>query len=506
MDHVERMEKLLADCEDLRKQMEGKKAEEANVMKEMIEGKMAEYDRLDEEYKGIEQAEAAKKRLDEIKAKRNEIEGKAKELKTPNAEVPDSEHNIAMEGKKHERAFLGYVTHEESGAKAKAITANEHGEEFMNRIGTKFGMKLPDWMCDYIVPQQTSMAELEKFAGKDMRREMGGKTVLLVREASGTNTGGGSAVNIDFEPSIFRVPQRLNDIPSKCWVKRAIGKEAQFPTLTQSTNAFGVAATWGNSGVANGEGSSLSQSDPTLTRVDVNLERLALITAVSKRFLRNEDVGFLGELAWMYRGTWQFQVGKGILGGVMGVTALRGINSNWSIGQGYTDVTTRQTANQISYTDAVNLQFEVSDGIFGTGEYILSAGSGGGAKYVMALDDSQGRPIFSEEDTWRGSGVRANGTIANRPYTVARELARSNTNTPVPVGDRGDLLYGDFRTFGLVVDAENLAIERSDDYGFNTGEIYFRLITYVGGQPLGADCFAVLGDTAGVSSSSSSSS
>jgi hypothetical protein len=59
--------------------------------------------------------------------------------------------------------------------------------------------------------------------------------------------------------------------------------------------------------------------------------------------------------------------------------------------------------------------------------------------------------------------------------------------------------------YGLAVDGDDMAIERSDEFGFDTGEIWFRLIMYAGGQPIGYDMFALLGDVAGASSSSSSS-
>jgi HK97 family phage major capsid protein len=74
------------------------------------------------------------------------------------------------------------------------------------------------------------------------------------------------------------------------------------------------------------------------------------------------------------------------------------------------------------------------------------------------------------------------------------------------LGARGDVIYGNFMGYGLAVDGDEMAIERSDEYAFNTGQITFRLIMYAGGTPLGYDMFSVLGDVSGASSSSSSSS
>jgi HK97 family phage major capsid protein len=275
-----------------------------------------------------------------------------------------------------------------------------------------------------------------------------------------------------------------------------VGKEAQYPKLTQSTNPFGVAVTWGNAGAANGEGTAISESNPVFTRVDVNLERISCLSQASLREVRVNDVGLEAEIAWMFRGAASRAISTAILQGVAGVgNAPSGINSNASIAAGVTLVQ-RQTASQVSYTDLVNLQFSVDDGVFGTGMYVVSGGASGAMKYIAGLDDNDGRPVFAPENTW------SNGRSAN----IAGEEYISTVANTVALGGRGDVIYGNFMGYALPVDDTSFAIERSDEYAFNAGVVTYRMIAYIGGQPIGYDMFSVLGDVSGASSSSSSSS
>jgi HK97 family phage major capsid protein len=118
---------------------------------------------------------------------------------------------------------------------------------------------------------------------------------------------------------------------------------------------------------------------------------------------------------------------------------------------------------------------------------------------MFTLDDSNGHPVFEGQNaTWRVSPRGPTGTIAGRPYL------RTKANSKA-VGARGDVIYGNLRHYGFVVDTDNMAVERSDHYAFNAGLVTFRLIVYVGGRVLDGNAFCVLDDVAGVSSSDSSS-
>jgi len=492
---IEKMKTVMAEIKSLQaKAAEEKDSAKKAVLKDMISGKKAEFASLEEAEKEAQEAAQLEKKMAEMEGKRNTTDTSKKNKLT---DVDGkSAHNATNHDLEHTRAFCSYFTAKDPHEALREI-AGKKGDAFIDSLKPRDGkgLLMPKWMAEYVAPQPTSLASVQQSLGKRLEA-IHGKDIL-VREASGTNAGGGSLVDVDFETTLFKTPKRLDGLMDRCWVKRAVGKEAQFPKLTQSTNEFGVAVTWGNAGQNGGEGTAVSESNPVFTRIDVNLERLSCLTQASLREVRVNDVGLEAELAWMFRGASERAISKAILAGVnYGGTALtsapKGINTNASIAAGVT-VVPRQTASQVSYTDLVNLQFSVDDGIFGTGLYVVSGGRTGAMKYIAGLDDTAGRPVFAPENTW-GNG---------RPATIAGEEYVSTVANLASLGRRGDVIYGNFMGYALVLDNE-FAIERSDEYAFNLGVVTYRMIMYVGGQPIGYDMFSLLGDATGASSSSSS--
>jgi HK97 family phage major capsid protein len=489
-----KMKSLNEEMTAIENKIEGASAEETKVLQTLYQEKTGEWDTLKAEKAMAEKREEIRAEVEAMEAKRHETAGKTSEL--TDVSVPDTKHNQVSHEREHTNALITYFDGK-SGAEQLNKIAGKKGDEFMESIMSKDdegSMLAPRWLRDFSIPQATSVAAIEAAAGKSVEEVFGQKATVLVRDASGTNSGGGSGVAVDFEPTLFKTPKRLDNLPERCWVKEAVGKEAQYPKLTQSTNEFGVAVTWGNGSGSAGEGNAITQSDPVQTQVQYNLERLALLSYTTKRYLRNNDINFLSELAWMYRGATMRALSKAILQGVSGYSnAPTGINTNTAIAAGV-GVVARATANQVSYTDLVNLQFDVDDGVFGTGTFVVSGGSTGAMKYIAGLDDSAGRPVFAPENTW-GNG---------RPATIAGEEYVNTVANTAALGSRGDVIYGNFMGYALPIDRQGAAIERSDEFKFNTGEVAFRQILYAGGGPLGADMFSVLGDVSGVSSSSSS--
>jgi len=494
---IERMKVIMGELKDLQGKVESETDEaKKSVLKDMLAGKAADFADLKVQAEADQEQAEREKLMADLEAKRGKADTEKKDAMV---EIDSkSEHNQTNHDMDHTQAFTEYFTSKSSGSDALNHIAGKKGDNFVDsKPADGKGILMPKWMIEYVAPQPTALNDVQATLGKSLD-SIHGKDIL-VREASGTNAGGGSLVNVDYETTLFKTPKRLDDLASRCWVKRAVGKEAQFPKLTQATNEFGVAATWGTAtGTTAGEGTALNESNPVFTRVDVNLERLSCLSQASLREVRVNDVGLEAELAWMFRGAASRQISKAILQGVSvsGTTELpnapTGINTAGSITAGVGTVG-RQVASTVTYTDLVNLQFTVDDGVFGDGIFIISGGSEGAMKYIAGLDDSSGRPVFSPENTW-GNG---------RPATVAGEEYISTVANTKNLGQRGDVIYGNMMAFGLVLDNE-FAIERSDEYAFNAGVVTYRMIMYVGGQPLGYDQFAVLDDVAGVSSSSSS--
>jgi HK97 family phage major capsid protein len=498
---LEQMKAVMAEMKDLSgkaatEQDEAKKA----VLKDMIEGKKSEFAALEVAAKEEQEQAEREKLMAELEGKKNAADTSKKDQLV---EIDGkSQHNATNHDLAHTRAFNQYFTAPKASEELRKI-AGKKGDNFVDSMKPSHGegILMPAWMRDYVAPQATATSDIEATLGKSLE-EIHGKDVL-VREASGTNSGGGSLVDVDYEATLFKTPNRLDDLMNRCWVKRSVGKEAQYPKLTQTTNEFGVAVTWGNAGATNGEGTAITESNPVFTRVDVGLERLSTLTQVSLREVRVNDVGLEGEIAWMFRGAASRAISQAILNGVTNAgTALAnaptGINTQAAITAGV-GLVARQTADQVSYTDLVAMQFAVNDGVFGEGIYVVSSGPTGSMKYIAALDDSAGRPVYAPENTW-GNGPGSVATLAGQPYI----MTKASTNAGNTLGERGDVIYGNFSGYALPVDDTSFAIERSDEYAFNLGVVTYRMIAYVGGQPIGYDMFSLLGDDSGASSSSSS--
>jgi len=495
---IEKMEDANARLKELADQLAGEQDDaQRTAIEKMIDGKRKEFSDLEKAYAREEEQAARDAKLAELAGKKKEAEGKAATLTEPKAEVTDGEHNATNFDMEHTSAFTRYFS---EGKSALADIAGKRGENFVNQMkpnreGSKnAGLRLPVWMAKYCLPQSRSDQVIEDTWGKtfDRAERLQGKSSLFVREASGTNSGGGSAVAVDFESSLYKLPAINDDIPQSCWVKSAVGKEADFPKLGQGTYPFGIYMTEGNAGAANGEGTSLTQSDPVLSQVQVTLERIAGLSKCSNRFLRVNDIGYEAELAWMFRGAFYRKLSELI---VSGGHAFVGVNTNAAISAGVS-VRAREGAGAITYVDLVKLAFDVDESLLDRVKIYLRSGSSGALAHIASKDGSQGEPIMT--GIYTGWGTARPGTIQGFEYKVSPVLPT--------LGNRGDAIAGDWMQYGLAIDQMNAAIERSDERYFDSGEIGFRMIVYAGGVPLGYSAFAVLGDVSTASSSSSSSS
>jgi HK97 family phage major capsid protein len=500
---VSKMKAVNAEIEAL----EGKRSEAKDEARkafyvEEIEAKNAEFAALEQKHLDIVAAEMRAKKIADLdkEPEKRDIAGKVADVN-----VSDGDHNEAKQELEHTEAFTTYFTAKKA-SEAMAVMAAKKGDRFMDSVtpnrADASGMLMPKWMREYVAPNPTGHDIAKSLLDRKAFLRGKGTNDVLVRDASGTNSGGGSLVSTMFDPMVQKYPVRLDDIPSRCYVKRAVGKDADFPKLTQSTDEAGVAVTWGNAGANSGEGTSLTESDPVHSIITINTERLGLFSYVSLKEVRVNEVGLEANLAWMYRNAASRAISKAILHGVTNAgTALtnapKGINTNVAIAAGV-NLVVRNTAGAIDYDDLISLKFGCDDGLFDQqGVYVFSAGSTGAMQYIAGLKDSSGRPVFADglNGGWGSSMPQGIAGLGNYIHT------KSNIAT---IGNRGDAMYGTFSGYGLCIDTDNMAVERSDDYQFGSGLITYRMILYVGGNILLHDAFALLGDASGVSSSSSS--
>lgn len=481
-----KMKAALAASEDLARQVEAEKDEgKKKLLTEMADAKSTEFDRLEGEFERAKGSEKRSKKVAEMDKVDPAVAAKKAEM--TEVSVPDSQHNQMNDQMKKDVAAMDYLTNPDGGRTALAKVSGELQSALRPTNPGQKGIIAPTWIRDFCLPLPMG----ERLLGKQVHAgNFGSKAEyhVLTSDATGSQSGGGSLVPTVMIPELYKVPKIEDDLPSRCWVKRGIGGNAEYPKLTQSaTEPFGVTVTWDS------EGAGLTEHDPVFTKVTVGTNRCGCLAYVSDKELRVNAVGIEAELAWMLRGALRRSISNKILEG-SGSGEPLGVNHDTSIAAGVATLA-REVVDTVSYADLVGLQFAVEAGVFNDGIFVISTGSTGAMKYIAGLDDTYGAPVLRRDNAI--VGLNAVPTIAGSQYL----LTQANTKA---LGERGDVIFGDFRQYALVVDVDNMSIDRSDDYAFNSGLITYRVQVYIGGIPLGYSCFSVLHDASTESSSSSS--
>lgn len=471
------MEKLIAEMESVLKEIEAlearreteKDSDKQKILQDEIDAKTKSWEGVKSQVAKAKERESREKYLADVRGERDQVASKRGQL--TDVRETNSEHNETAALRERDKASAQYMMQGKRGLLAYA----KDSENIIDAVRAKKaedGFVLPSYVRDHILTN--------RFVGKTEYH-------VLTSDASGSQSGGGSLVSDTFIPELYKVPQTVDRLMDRCWVKRAITGSAKFPKLTQSaTEPFGITVTWDS------EGAGATEHDPVFSQVSVATNRLACVSYVSEKELRVNAVGLEAEIASMFRGAMSRAISTAIISGT-GSNQPMGVNSASGI-TGGCNIIARQTTDQVSYTDLVNLQFGVDEGVMDDGVFVIGKGANSALKYIAALDDSNGRPVLRNYQTW-GDGLKAVPMLAGSEYIATP----ANTAT---LGNRGDVIFGAFRNYGLAID-QDITIARSDDYAFNAALVTFRVIAYIGGQPLGFDCFAMLGDASGESSSSS---
>ena len=471
----ERAKALNAEAADLDKKIaETEDEAEQRVYGKQRDEKLAKVDELIGKATAMAEAEARAEKIatmadDTPAGKKSELEG---------VEVPDSEHN-QLAGKKQlddaSRSLLFCAVGDEEQLLSKMPVGVAEEVFYEDREAP---YRMPSYMVDYMIYGKKAFGGLK------------GKTeyTMLTSDASGSQSGGGSIVPDEFVNELYKLPMFEAQLMPRCYVKRAVGKNALFPRLSgQSSERYGVSVTVGT------EGSAITESDPVVNQLSIGTEQISAIAYASLKEMRVNKVGMQAEIANLFRGAWTYKIDNLILEG--GETNFVGINTNTALTAGV-NRQTRETASQVSYVDLVNLQFAGNTGSRGRSLYIISDGSTSALKYIMSLDDTGGHPVLLGEGSSWAEGM------AGR--LVGHEFVPTEANTSA-VGSRGDVIFGDLSAYGICID-QDFSFAKSEDYKFNQALVTFRVLSYVGGKCLGEDAFTVLCDPSGVSSSSSSSS
>jgi HK97 family phage major capsid protein len=475
---IEKMKALSAELEKWEARAKEEKDEaKRGVYDDEVEAKRAEFEKLEGQLAALTAKDKRDKVIADAEAEAEAVDTSAKDG-LGNVKLADSEHNAAKALQDRDgvsRAYMFAPLHK--CPDALRVIASKRGDTFVDQAKTDEGVRLPSRMDNFLVWGYRGVGA------------KAGTNDILTSDAAGSQSGGGGLVEDTFVPELFKLPQLNANLMQFCRVKRGVGGSALFPTLTQtSASPYGVDATWDT------EGSAATESDPQFNQTSVGTNRLALFTDVSQKALRVNDVGLEAELAWMFRGEFQRTIDVAIIAGI-GTTQPQGVNIDASITSGVNTLA-RETVDQISYKDLSDLQFQGEVGTRASSMYVLSDGVSSAYQYIMGLDDTNGRPVLRSQDTGWEQGPL--------PRLLGFRYLTTEANTQ-NVGNRGDVIFGDWNQYAVVVDLET-SIARSDDFKFTSGLVVFRVFAYIGGQPLGFNAFSLLADSSGESSSSSSSS
>ncbi len=478
-------------------ELEGKVAAETDAAKKTA--LEAEYDGKVKEIEDLAgKVEAAKKAAEVVKrgkeAAKMEIESKKSELREESVIVPDSAHNQMKDTLERDSASRSYLLAPRGESHAVLAGIAGKSERLFEAItvnrkdGRQRGVKPMSYMQNFI------HAKMAGWNPQSIGDAIRGKAeyAVLARDASGTQSGGGSVVPDFFAAELYRLPQLDARLIDRCMVKTAIGGTAYFPRLTQSTNRFGVAM------AASTEGNSKPKSNPVLNRVSCTTGEISGLTSISHKELRVNNVGLEAELAWMFRGSWNEFMNKQLLQKSDGSSQFVGINTDAAIALGVVEVV-REAAGAVSWADLMGLVFAVESGVMGDLVLITKSGSTGAMAAIAKLDDTNNRPVMMNllNASWQ-EGAQNAARLGGCPLVLTPDLAAA-------VGARGDVIAAALRNYGVAID-QDITIDRSDEYLFDRDMACYRVIGYAGGLLLGPTCFAVLSDVTGVSSSSASAS
>jgi len=508
MDKVKELQAALKRLETEATELEGKVEAEtdetkAKVLSDLHAAKVAEFE---ETAKKIEAAKAkitrAKRVADltvepTVDDKSDKLDGDPEDGKMAGkVTVPNSAHNLAMECKERDDASRAYLTAAPGEAKAALSAVMAQKPKLFDAITVvrdgkrQTGIRPPSYMANFI------NAKMSGWTPSSIREALSGKANenVLARDASGTQSGGGSLVPDLFEGTLYKLPQLDSRLIDLCFVKSAVGAAVYFPKLTQSTDRFGVHFH------ASTEGNAKPKSNPNFTRVSVTPGEISGLTLLSTQELRVNNVGLEAELAWSFRGAWNEFINRQILQKSDANSSFTGINTDAAIALGVVPVA-REAAGAVSWADLMGLVFGVEAGAMADLTMVVKSGSTGALAYVAKLDDTNNRPVFQNllSASWAG-GAQNPPQIAGCPYIATPD-------NDATVGNRGDFICGAFRNYAVAVEpSDGMTIDRSDDFMFDQAMVAYRIIGRAGGLPLGYSCFSVLAEVSGASSSSTESS
>jgi HK97 family phage major capsid protein len=439
---------------------------------------MAAFNVKQEEFRGLQGEFANAKALDEVA--RTAAEAKAliapgqsvnvNPADPPKPEAHPADAKSIVVGSPEEDArqkYQFFMTWVKSGAKALDGRAFDAIRARDGRIADRDGQQavdMPAWMFRSMVHDDAG----------------GAKAVLSSHTTGGsTDSGAGKLFPHGFLPQLLEKPVYQPMIFDRCRREVCNTGQLDIPVVEESTgggNFGGVAFTWK---AASAEGSDKGSTDPTFRQASIITYELSGYCEVTARALRRPEVDLQTWLTQTFGNAWRHQVSLAVLRGA-GAGSYQPTGILTTVGAVAAQCINRATASQVSWADITNLEFGITKAVRNGAVFIMDDSV---EKYLKQDVDSEGRPLFTADTA---NSIR--DRIAGYPY-------EAHEHGPT-LGTKGDVMFGNLSNYVVAVE-EGMAIARSDEVGFKTNTIVFRLISMVGGGLIIPSTFSVLDVPAG---------
>lgn len=419
-------------------------------------GKTAELNALQNECDELEA-------LEKIEAKMKTASVNAQPVNAPNLnpEVPKAKAftGIAPDPKADARAkdtsFWKYVA---QGKDAFAATEGVAFESILVksdkiRASNPLAVALPAHLAD-VVSGKTTL------------------TPMLSTDTTGgvTDSGAGLTIPPNYVNELLKMQAYIPTLADRARRVPAMGGRWEYPMLDQSGNEFGGVA-W--STVTEGEQGV--EQKPVFKTFSGSTHLVMGLAAMSRMVLSRSGLDLQTEVTTLFRDSFGHFLSKMILVG-NGTTEPEGIITCATL-----NTVARAVASQVAQADVTNLEYAVKKGVRAGAIYVIADGV---EKYLATLKDSTGRrlgiPLMSSD--------LSGGMVKNRVNGYDYDV---HEYTSPALGDPGDVIFGSLNNYALGIEQE-MAIDRSDHFLFDTAGVVFRLIALVGGKVIQPKAFAKL--------------
>lgn len=301
--------------------------------------------------------------------------------------------------------------------------------------------------------QQTSDADILRKIGLGELR--GSKFEAEARDLTvGTATAGGNTVPTSFRARLLEHMIETSAIRQTrvSVLTTASGEDMQFPKTTAHSTASLI-----------GEGSAISESDPTFGQVTLGAFKYALLIQTSRELLEDTAVDLTGYLAR--------QAGRAI-GNASGAHFATGDGSSKPNG-----IVTASTAGVTGGTgqsgvpttnELIDLYYSVIAPYRRNGEWEFSDAT---AAELRKLKDSDGQYIW------------APGLVAGEPDTLLGKPVVVNPDIADAALSAKSVVFGDHSAY-QIRDVNSVEVARSDDFAFNTDLVTWRFVFRTDGDLL----------------------